>query len=140
MIRVYLALAAFVVVGVVAAAIGGHTYGTAQARAEFLAVQNSDLRESRKEVERQIAEVTKAQKEYNVAQEKISDFAIRLRSTDRLRVEAEHRASIDRAEANSLRVYAKGLHGLYSECREAYGELAVEGAKAAASAGALIAK
>lgn len=115
----------------------GFSFGKAQASVEYLTIQNSDIRESRKEIERQIAEVAKAQKEYNDAQKKIADFAIRLRSTDRLRVQAEHRASIDAAEANSLRIYATGIHGLYSECREAYGELAVEGARAAASAQAL---
>lgn len=139
MIRVYLALAAFVV-GVVAAAIGGHTYGTAQAQAEFLAIQNSDLRESRKEVERQINAVAVKQKEYNDAQNKIAEFAVRLRTTDRLRIQAEHRVRIATASAQSCRTYATGIFDLYSECRTAFGKMAEEGARAAASAGALTQK
>jgi hypothetical protein len=116
---------------------GGHQSGQSRERSHWLEIENATLREKNQEITRQVQAVAAKQKEYNDAQIQINDFAVRLNGAERLRIQAEHRSRIDRAEANSLRTYAKGLHGLYSECREAYGELAIEGARASASAGAL---
>ena len=130
------ALAATLIAGLCGLA-GGYYFAKHQTTAHFLSVQNSDLRESQKETQRQIGNVLKARKDHHAQLAKIADFERRYRNADRLRVKAEHEAAIERASAGNLRAYAKGLHGLYSECREAYGDLAAEGARAASSAGAM---
>jgi hypothetical protein len=116
---------------------GGHQSGQSRERAHWLDVQNTTLREQAKEITRQVEAVAAKQKEYNHAQIQIADAADRLRSTDRLRIQAEHRSRIDRAEAASLRVYATRTLGLYETCRAEYIDLGLEAARTAASAGAL---
>jgi len=117
--------------------IGGHKSGQSKERAHWLEIENTTLREQAKEITRQVEAVALKQKEYNRAQTQINAFTARLRTADSLRVKAEHEAAIERASTGNLRRYASGLHGLYSECREAYGELAAEGARAAAAVGAV---
>ena len=117
--------------------VGGHKAGQSKERAHWLEIENATLREQAKEITRQVEAVAAKQKEYNRAQTQINAFSDRLRTADRLRVKAEHEAAIERASAGNLRRYASGLHGLYSECREAYGDLAAEGARAAAAVGTM---
>ena len=136
MIRVYLALANFAI-GVIAATIGGYTYGTAQARAECLSTQNSDLRESRKEVERQIAHVTEAQKVYHAQLEIIAASERKYRAADRLRQQADRAARIATANAETCRVYAATVTDLFEACRAEYVELGHEAERSRAAVEAL---
>ncbi len=110
---------------------GGHQSGQSRERAHWLALENATLREQAKEITRQVEAVAAKQKEYNHAQTQIADAAVRLRSADRLRIQAEHTAAIERATAESLRTYANGVHGLYEACRKEYIELGLDAAKAA---------
>jgi hypothetical protein len=131
-------IAALVLAGLMGLAFfGGHQSGAAKRDAHWLGIENSTLREQAKEIARQTHAAAQKQKEFNRAQTQINDFAVRLRNADRLRVKAEHAAAVERASAESLRAYAKGLHGLFDECRAAYGDLAAEGAGAAAAAKAM---
>jgi hypothetical protein len=116
---------------------GGHQSGLAKERAHWLELENATLREQAKEITRQVQAVAEKQKEYNHAQTQIADAAVRLRSADRLRVQAEHTAAIERATAESLRVYAADTLGLFEACRDEYIELGLEAARAAAAAEAL---
>jgi hypothetical protein len=116
---------------------GGHQSGAAKRDAHWLEIENATLREKNQEITRQVQAVAAKQKEYNDAQIQINDFAVRLNGADRLRIQAEHRSRIDRAEANSLRIYAANTLGLFETCRKEYIELGLEAARASASAGAL---
>jgi hypothetical protein len=130
----------FTALVLIAAAVGAfmaYQVGKVHERAHWLALENATLREQAKEITRQVEAVAAKQKEYNDAQAQINDFAVRLRSADRVRVQAEHRARIARADAESLRVYSAGLNDLYESCRTEYLNLGLEAARLAAALGAL---
>jgi hypothetical protein len=116
---------------------GGHQSGGAKERARWLELENATLREQAKEITRQVEAVAEKQKEYDHAQTQIADAAVRLRSADRLRVQAEHTAAIERATAESLRTYAADTLGLFEACRDEYIKLGLEAARLAAALGAL---
>lgn len=136
MIRAYLALAAFAI-GAIAAAFGGHTYGVAATRVEYLSVQNSDLRESRKEIERQVAHVTQAQKVYDEQVQKTNESERKYRAADRLRQRAVRAAAIATASAKTCRVYATQVTDLYEACRAEYIDLGHEAERLRAATEAL---
>jgi hypothetical protein len=119
------------------AALTAYQAGKVHERGHWLELENSTLRERAKEITRQVQLVAEKQKAYNDAQIQIADFAARLRGTDRLRVQAEHRAHIERASAASLRTYAAGINDLYESCRAEYIELGLEAARTAAALEAL---
>ncbi len=121
----------------VAAFFGGHQFGQTKERAHWQAKEITTLRQHAQETDRLMKLVAEKQKEYNDAQIQIADFAARLRGTDRLRVQAEHRARIERASAASLRTYAAGINDLYESCRAEYIELGLEAARTAAALEAL---
>jgi hypothetical protein len=128
---------ALILIAAAAGAFMAYQAGKVHERTHWLALENSTLREQAKEITRQVEAVAAKQKEYNHAQDQIADAAVRLRSADRLRVQAEHTAAIERATAESLRVYAADTLGLFESCRTEYIELGLEAARLAAALGAL---
>jgi hypothetical protein len=121
----------------VLAFFAGHKVGVANERRIAAELESATLREQAREITRQMNAVAKKQKEYNYAQKQISNLATRLRGSDRLRVQAEHAAAIERATTESIRAYATGINGLYETCRREYIEMGLEAARAAAGLEAL---
>jgi regulator of replication initiation timing len=117
---------------------GLYQTGRIHEKSHWLSLENSTLREQAKEIARQADKAAKAQKEYIHAQDEINDLAVRLRDSDRMRVKSEHRAKIEKATSANLRIYARGLHDLYSTCRKEFEAVGLEGARAASGARALM--
>lgn len=128
---------ALVLIAAVVGAFMAYQVGKVHERAHWLALENSTLREQAKEIARQADKAAKAQKEYIHAQDEINRLAVRLSQSDRLRVQSEHRAKIEQATSANLRIYARGLHDLYSTCRKEFEAVGLEGARAASGVGAL---
>ena len=116
---------------------GLYQAGRIHEKSHWLSLENSTLREQAKEIARQADKAAKAQKEYIHAQDEINRLAVRLSQSDRLRVQSEHRAKIEQATSANLRIYARGLHDLYSTCRKEFEAVGLEGARAASGVGAL---
>ena len=116
---------------------GLYQAGRIHEKSHWLSLENSTLREQAKEIARQADKAAKAQKEYIHAQDEINRLAVRLSQSDRLRVQSEHRAKIEQATSANLRIYARGLHDLYSTCRKEFEAVGLEGARAASGSGAL---
>jgi regulator of replication initiation timing len=116
---------------------GLYQAGRIHEKSHWLSLENSTLREQAKEIARQADKAAKAQKEYIHAQDEINRLAVRLSQSDRLRVQSEHRAKIEQATSANLRIYARGLHDLYSACRKEFEAVGLEGARAASGSGAL---
>jgi regulator of replication initiation timing len=116
---------------------GLYQVGRIHEKSHWLSLENSTLREQAKEIARQADKAAKAQKEYIHAQDEINRLAVRLSQSDRLRVQSEHRAKIEQATSANLRIYARGLHDLYSTCRKEFEAVGLEGARAASGSGAL---
>jgi hypothetical protein len=116
---------------------GLYQAGRIHEKSHWLSLENSTLREQAKEITRQADKAAKAQKEYIHAQDEINRLAVRLSQSDRLRVQSEHRAKIEQATSANLRIYARGLHDLYSTCRKEFEAVGLEGARAASGSGAL---
>jgi regulator of replication initiation timing len=130
----------FIALILVAASVAGfmlYQVGRIHEKSHWLSLENSTLREQAKEIARQADKAAKAQKEYIHAQDEINRFAVRLSQSDRLRVQSEHRAKIEQATSANLRIYARGLHDLYSACRKEFEAVGLEGARAASGVGAL---
>ncbi len=137
MIRTIIASAVAASIALAATAYVAFNAGKRSERADWIISENATLREQAKEITRQVTLVAKKQKEYNDAQAKINADAVRLRSTNRLRVQAEHAAAVERASAESCRTYASGINGLFETCRAEYIELGIEAARAASISKAL---
>ena len=116
---------------------GLYQAGRIHEKSHWLSLENSTLREQAKEIARQADKAAKAQKEYIHAQDEINRLAVRLSQSDRMRVQSEHRAKIEQATSANLRIYARGLHDLYSTCRKEFEAVGLEGARAASGSGAL---
>jgi regulator of replication initiation timing len=116
---------------------GLYQAGRIHEKSHWLSLENSTLREHAKEIARQADKAAKAQKEYIHAQDEINRLAVRLSQSDRLRVQSEHRAKIEQATSANLRIYARGLHDLYSTCRKEFEAVGLEGARASSGSGAL---
>jgi hypothetical protein len=130
----------FIALILVAASVAGfmlYQAGRIHEKSHWLSLENSTLREQAKEITRQADKAAKAQKEYIHAQDEINRLAVRLSQSDRLRVQSEHRAKIEQATSANLRIYARGLHDLYSTCRKEFEAVGLEGARAASGSGAL---
>jgi regulator of replication initiation timing len=116
---------------------GLYQAGRIHEKSHWLSLENSTLREQAKEIARQADKAAKAQKEYIHAQDEINRLAVRLSQSDRMRVQSEHRTKIEQATSANLRIYARGLHDLYSTCRKEFEAVGLEGARAASGSGAL---
>jgi regulator of replication initiation timing len=116
---------------------GLYQAGRIHEKSHWLSLENSTLREQAKEIARQADKAAKAQKEYIHAQDEINRLAVRLSQSDRMRVQSEHRAKIEQATSANLRIYARGLHDLYSTCRKEFEAVGLEGARASSGSGAL---
>jgi hypothetical protein len=116
---------------------GLYQAGRIHEKSHWLSLENSAIRDQAKEIARQADKAAKAQKEYIHAQDEINRLAVRLSQSDRMRVQSEHRAKIEQATSANLRIYARGLHDLYSTCRKEFEAVGLEGARAASGSGAL---
>jgi len=131
----------FIALILVAASVTGfmlYQVGRIHEKSHWLSLENSTLREQAKEIARQVEQAAKAQKEYIHAQDEINDLAVRLRDSDRMRVQSDHKAKIEKATSANLRIYARGLHDLYSTCRKEFEAMGLEGARAASGVKALM--
>lgn len=116
---------------------GGHRSGQTKERTQWQAKEINTLRQHAAERDRLTAIVAEKQKEYNDAQDEINRLAVRLSQSNRLRVQSEHRTKIEQATSANLRIYARGLHDLYSTCRKEFEAVGLEGARASSGVGAL---
>lgn len=130
------AFAATIIAGLSGLA-GGYLFAKHKTTAHFLSVQNSDLRESQKETQRQIAHVLKAQKEHRDQLEKIAESERRYRDADRMRQKSERERAIATSNVNSCRAYASTVTELFETCRAEYISLGHEAERSRSAAGAL---
>lgn len=131
----YLVIFALLVLG--GTAIGWKTYelGQRTERAEWLARENSDLRETRKETERLVTQVKEKQDAYNEAIGLIRDFE-RRPAVAKLRHE-ELAALTARADADRLRAFAAQAERDIEWTEAERSRFGVEAAEASAAAHAL---
>lgn len=121
----------------VSTGLGGYAVGKANQKVVYLQADNSALRESNREVSRQVAKVQETQKVYHDQLKKIDDSERRYRAADRLRQQAERDRAIATSSVETCRAYAATVTELFETCRAEYIDMGHEAERSRAAAEAL---